>query len=351
MRYKLLGKTGLRVSELCLGAMSFGTGWGYGSEDEESKKVLEAFVNAGGNFIDTADNYLEGASERLLGELIHDDRDRFVIASKCTLCSPMGSEFPGDPNATGNSRKHMREAVEKTLKRLNTDYLDVLYVHVWDFLTPVEEVMRSIDDLVRSGKVNYAGVSNAPAHIVAKANTIAEFRGWTPFAVYEGLYNLLDRSIERDVMPMIQDEGMALTCWQPLSGAMLSGDEEEIKIRVQNQAGQEPSDAQWEVIRLVGAIAKEVGASPAQVALNWIRQHSGVVIPIMGVRMAEHIEDNLKCLDWELSEEQLQRLNAATSVDLGYPGFFLAYVLAGMTYNNMLDQINDKGRLPGYFGR
>jgi aryl-alcohol dehydrogenase-like predicted oxidoreductase len=350
MKYKLLGKSGLRVSEFCLGAMSFGTGWGYGSDDDESKKVFDAFANAGGNFIDTADNYLEGHSETLLGQFIHSNRDRFVIASKCTLCSPMGSQYPGDPNATGTNRKHMREAVEASLRRLDTDYLDVLYVHVWDFLTPVEEVMRGMDDLVRSGKVHYIGVSNAPAYLVARANTIAEFRGWTRFEVYEGQYSLLSRTIEREVTPMAHDLDMAVTCWQPLSGALLTGSEEEIKIRVRS-GYPEPSAAQWEVIRLVGAIAKEVGASPAQVALNWLRQQRGVVIPIMGVRTAEHVQDNLKCLEWELTAEQMQRLNEATKIDLGYPGFDLSLVLPGMTYNNMLDQIDSQERLPAYFGR
>jgi aryl-alcohol dehydrogenase-like predicted oxidoreductase len=244
----------------------------------------------------------------------------------------------------------MREAVEASLRRLNTDYLDILYVHVWDFLTPVEEVMRSMDDLVRSGKVHYIGVSNAPAYVVARANTIAELRGWTRFEVYEGQYSLLSRTIEREVRPMTRDLNMAVTCWQPLSGALLSGNEEEINIRVRS-GYPAPSAAQWEVIRLVGTMAKEVGASPAQVALNWLRQQPGVVIPIMGVRKAEHVQDNLKCLEWELTAEQMQCLNDATRIDLGYPGFDLSLVLPGMTYNNMLAQLEDRGRLPAYFGR
>lgn len=350
MKYKMLGNSGLCVSELCFGAMSFGTGWGYGSEDEESKRCFDAYVGAGGNFFDTADNYLEGKSEKLLGEFIHSDRDRYVIASKCTITSPMGPQFPGDPNSTGTSLKHMRAGVEASLKRLNTEYLDILYVHVWDFLTPVEEVMRGMNHLVSSGKVHYIGVSNAPAYIVAQANTIADFRGWVKFDVFEGKYNLLDRSIEQTVLPMARDFGLAVTCWQPLSGSFLSGSEEEIQIRTRS-GYPAPSEAQWEIIRLVGTIAKEVGASPAQVALNWLRQQPGAIIPIMGVRKVEHVIDNLKCLDWKLNDEQMQRLNAGSKLLLGYPEFDLAFVLRNMVYNSMLEKIDDNERIPAYFGR
>jgi aryl-alcohol dehydrogenase-like predicted oxidoreductase len=349
MQYRLLGQSGLRVSELCFGVMSFGTEWGYGTEEEESKKCFDAFINAGGNFFDTADNYTGGHSESLLGRFIQEERERYVIASKYTLADPARPLRPGDPNAVGNHRKHMIEAVEASLKRLNTDYLDLYYVHVWDFLTPIEEVMRGLDDLVRAGKIFYAGVSNAPAYVVARANTIAELRGWTPFVSYEGLYNLLDRSIEREVLCMARDFDMAVCCWQPLASAFLSGSEEEIKIRAKSGLPM-PTESQWKVIQLVGEIAREVGRTPAQVGLNWLRQQPGVVIPIVGVRTAEHMTDNLGCLEWRLNEDQMKRLDKATRIDLGYPMSNCAYQLSGMTYNNMLDQIETRGRLPNYFG-
>lgn len=349
MKYRLLGNSGLRVSELCFGAMSFGSEWGYGSAEEESRACFDAFVNAGGNFFDTADQYTDGHSERLLGQFVRSERRRYVVATKCTLCSPVNPLRPGDPNAAGSHRKHLQEAVEASLKRLNTDYIDLLYVHVWDFLTPVEEVMRAMDDLVCAGKVLYLGVSNAPAYVVARANTIAEFKGWTPFVSYQGKYNLINRSIEREVLPMAADLDLAVCCWQPLAGALLSGNEEEIAIRVRN-GYPSPTEPQWAVVRLVGEIAGEVGCSPAQVGLNWLRQQPEVVIPIIGVRTADHVRDNLACLDWTLSEDQMRRLTDATAGALGYPMDDLKTELPGMTYNNMLDRFETRGRLPRYFG-
>lgn len=348
MNYRLLGKSGLRVSELCLGAMGFGPQWGYGMGDEESEKCLNAFLDAGGNFIDVADNYNSGHSEELLGKLVKGKRDRLVIATKCTLTDPTFSEFPGDPNGTGVNLKHLRSAVDASLKRLDTDYIDLLYVHVWDFLTPVEEVMQGLNDLVRSGKVNYIGVSNAPAFIVAEANTLAKQRGWAQFVVYEGQYNLFSRTIEREVLPMANHLDLAVTCWQPLAGAMLTADETEIRMRAEKGYPM-PSDAQMAVIRLVGDIAKEVGASSPQVALNWLCQRPGVVIPIMGVREVEHVMDNVAATKWQLSAEQMKALTDATQIDLGYPSFELAFVLKDMVYNFMLGNIETRGRLPHYF--
>lgn len=348
MKYKMLGKSGLRVSELCLGAMTFGENWGYGSDEEGSRQCFEAFVEAGGNFIDTANNYTEGNSEKLLGKFIHENRERYVIASKCTLCSPMGSKYPGDPNATGNNRKHLREELEHTLKRLNTDYLDVLYIHGWDFATPVEEVMQTLNDFVRSGKVNYLGISNTPAYIVARANTIAEERGWSRFDVYEGQYNLLSRTIELEVMPMANDLGLTVTCWQALAGSLLTGDEESINTRVK-VGYTPPTDKQWKVIHVVSTIAKEVGATNPEVALNWLRQKPGVVIPILGSRSAKHLKANFKCLDWELSDEQINTLNEATKIEFGYPQREVSKIISGMIYNNMLDKIIAPERFPDYF--
>ena len=218
MRYKLLGKSGLRVSELCLGTMTFGEDWGWGASHEESRKVYDAFREAGGNFIDTANVYTNGTSERLLGEFIQGHREQIVLATKYTNAAP-----GNDPNAAGNHRKSMVQALEASLKRLKTDYIDLYWLHIWDRITPVEEVMRAFDDLVRQGKILYAGVSDMPAWVVAKANTLAELRGWTPFVGLQIEYSLIERTPERELLPMAADLGLGVTAWSPLAGGVLTG--------------------------------------------------------------------------------------------------------------------------------
>ena len=218
MRYRLLGKSGLRVSELCLGTMTFGEDLGWGSPKEESRKVYDAFREAGGNFIDTANIYTNGTSESFLGEFMQGHRERLVLATKYTLSPPVN-----DPNAAGNHRKNMMQAVEASLKRLQTDYIDLYWLHIWDQLTPVEEVMRAFDDLVRQGKILYAGVSDMPAWVVAKANTLAELRGWTPFIGLQIEYSLIERTPERELLPMASSLGLGITAWSPLAGGVLDG--------------------------------------------------------------------------------------------------------------------------------
>ena len=221
MRYKLLGKSGLRVSELCLGTMTFGDvwqDWGLATSNDESRKIFDGFAEAGGNFIDTANKYNEGKSESLLGEFIESDRDHFVVATKYTL-----STREGDPNACGNHRKNMVRALEASLKRLKTDYIDLYWVHAWDFMTPVEEVMRGLDDMVRAGKVLYLGISDTPAWIVSQANTLAEVHGWSPFVGLQIEYSLAQRDPERDLLPMARAFDLAVTPWSPLAGGILSG--------------------------------------------------------------------------------------------------------------------------------
>jgi aryl-alcohol dehydrogenase-like predicted oxidoreductase len=218
MNYQLLGKSGLRVSELCLGTMTFGEDWGWGANKDESCKMFDAFAKAGGNFIDTADGYTSGTSEKMVGEFIAQDRERFVVATKYSFnCKP------GDPNAGGNHRKHMVEALNGSLKRLGTDYVDLYWVHAWDELTPVEEVMRGLDDLVRGGKVLYVGISDAPGWWIARANTIAELRGWTQFAGLQIEYNLVERTPERELIPMAAALGLGVTAWSPLASGLLTG--------------------------------------------------------------------------------------------------------------------------------
>src|ERR1700723_455622 len=222
MRYKLLGNSGLRVSELCLGTMTFGEDWGWGASPEESRKVYDTFLEAGGNFIDTANVYTNGTSEKLLGEFMAGHRERIVLATKYTNAAP-GT----DPNAAGNHRKSMVQALEASLKRLKTDYIDLYWLHIWDPITPIEEVMRAFDDLVRQGKILYAGVSDMPAWVVAKANTLADFRGWTPFVGLQIEYSLIERTPERELLPMAADLGLGVTAWSPLAGGGVDGEKNE----------------------------------------------------------------------------------------------------------------------------
>ena len=221
MRYKLLGKSGLRVSELCLGGMTFGQDWGNmlaGASKEESKKIFEHFVEAGGNFIDTANVYQNGSSEKYIGEFIASEREKFVLATKYTI-----STNPDDPNASGSHRKSLVQSVNASLKRLNSPYIDLLWVHFWDSMTPVEELMRSLDDLVRSEKILYVGISDAPAWFISQANTLAELRGWSPFVAIQVMYSLIERTPERELLPMAKALDIGVTAWSPLGGGVLSG--------------------------------------------------------------------------------------------------------------------------------
>nr|HMQ54595.1 aldo/keto reductase [Anaerolineae bacterium] len=218
MRYKLLGRSGLRVSELALGTMTFGEEWGWGASKEESKKIFDAYAEAGGNFVDTANRYTEGTSEKFVGDFIAADREHFVVATKYTLFMRRD-----DPNFSGNHRKNMVQALEASLKRLKTDYVDLYWVHAWDYTTPVEEVMRGLDDLVRSGKVLYIGISDTPAWIVSQANTMADLRGWSRFVGLQLRYSLIDRTVERELLPMARALDLGVTPWSVLGSGVLTG--------------------------------------------------------------------------------------------------------------------------------
>ena len=318
MRYKLFGRSGLRVSEICLGTMGFGTEWGWGADFETSKQVFEAYANAGGNFIDTANRYTEGSSERFIGEFIEHDRDHFVLATKYSLY-----DRPGDPNFTGNHRKNMIRSVEESLRRLKTEHIDLLWLHAWDSTTPVQEVLRGLDDLVRMGKIHYIGISDTPAWIVSQANTMAELRGWTSFTGLQVEYSLTQRTPERDLLPMAKAFGMALTPWAPLAGGALTG-----KYLKDNPGRLKPESARLnerntKIAQEVVAIAEELGVSPAQVAINWCRQKDQIVIPIVGARKVSQIEDSLGCTGFQLEETQLRRLDAVSEIELGFPHDFL----------------------------
>ncbi|MFO0166067.1 MAG: aldo/keto reductase [Microcystis sp.] len=323
MRYKLLGNSGLRVSELCLGTMTFGEDWGWGSDKEESRAVFQAFAEAGGNFLDTANIYTNGTSETLVGEFVKGDREKWVIATKYSL-----NTRPGDVNACGNHRKNLFQAVEASLKRLGTDYIDLLWLHLWDSLTPIEEVMRAFDDLVRMGKVLYIGISDSPAWIVSQANTLATLRGWTPFIGLQIEYSLKERTPERELLPMAKALNIGVTAWSPLGGGVLTGKYNQPhpvdgRLSMTDQPFQ-IFDRDLKIAETVLEIAREIGKSPAQVALNWLRNRPNPIIPIIGARRLSQLQDNLACLDFNLTGEHRQRLDNISAISLGFPHELLA---------------------------
>jgi len=318
MKYKLLGRSGLKVSELCLGTMGFGTEAGWGADKATSFAILETFANAGGNFLDTANTYKMGTSEKILGEFIHPrDRDYFVIATKYSL-----KDNTSNPNASGNNRKNMLRSVEQSLKRLQTDFIDVLYLHIWDDLTPIDEVLRGIDDLIRQGKVNYAAISDTPAWIVSKGNTLAELMGWSQFIALQVEYSLLQRTPERDLIPMARHFGMTVTPWAPLAGGALTGKYlrgRQGRIKPESNRRDENS---MRITREVMAVAERLGVEPTQVALQWTRQQGFECIPIAGATSTEQLQENLRTIDLLLSAEDIAQLNEASAIDLGFPGKF-----------------------------
>jgi aryl-alcohol dehydrogenase-like predicted oxidoreductase len=346
MRYKLFGPTGLRVSEMCLGVMTFGEAWGWGSSKDESKQVFDAFVAAGGNFFDTANFYTNGESERILGEFISPNRHDYVIGTKYTLTSN-----PDDPNAGGNQRKNLFRSIDESLQRLGTDYIDVYWVHVWDFMTPVEEVMRGLDDVVRMGKVLYVGISDAPAWYIAEANTLADCRGWTPFAGLQMQYSLTERTIEREILPFARAHGLLTTAWSPLSGGMLTGKygagserttAEGSRLADGGMVDHYLTDRNFEIAAVVQAVAEESDRSMAQVALAWLRHADPDIVPIIGARSVGQLDENLASLDLELDNEQCERLDAVSRIDPGFPATLLSRA-ANAVYGNTRERI-DTGR-------
>jgi aryl-alcohol dehydrogenase-like predicted oxidoreductase len=323
MRYRTLGSSGLRVSEVILGAMTFGEQGGVGAPLDECRRILDIYAEAGGNAIDTAVNYRGGLSEEYLGELLTGRRESFVLASKYT-----STRDAADPNAGGNARKNLRASLETSLRRLGTDYLDIYWVHVWDSATPIEETMRALDDAVRAGKVLYVGISDAPAWVVAQANTLAQWHGWSPFIGLQVPYNLLMRDIERELLPMAERFGLGVTAWSPLAGGVLSGK--------YTRPGGAPEKARLDPASLddrshaaakaVQTVADDLGVTASQVAIAWVRQRSSAIVPILGARSAEQLRDNLGAIDVTLTPEQMATLEAATDFRLGFPHDFIAEI-------------------------
>jgi aryl-alcohol dehydrogenase-like predicted oxidoreductase len=342
MQYRLLGNSGLRVSEAALGTMTFGEEWGWGSPRDEARKVYDAFREAGGNFIDTANFYTNGTSESFLGEFMKDHRQSVVLATKYSNAAP-GT----DPNAAGNQRKNMMQAVEASLKRLHTDYIDLYWVHIWDQITPVEEVMRGLDDLVRAGKVLYVGISDAPAWWIAQANTLAHLRGWSPFIGLQIEYNLIERTVERELVPMAKALNLGLTAWSPLARGMLTGkyhghgSSEQGRMNNDTMKGLMPEKQRTErIVAAIKTVSDETGRSMAQIALAWLRYRPAPVIPIIGARKLSQLQDNLASLELTLSAGQLRTLDEASLIELGFPYSIYALESARSTmYGGLRDQI------------
>jgi len=352
MKLRYLGPSGLRVSEMCLGTMTFGEDWGWGASKEESRAIFDCYVERGGNFIDTANGYTNGSSEKIVGDLIKSDRDRFVVATKYSFPTTKG-----DPNSGGNHRKSMVRSLDGSLKRLGTDYVDLYWLHAWDFSTSVEEVMRALDDLVRSGKVLYAGVSDTPAWVVSRANMLAELRGWSPFVALQIEYSLIERTPERDLLPMARKLGMTVTPWGVLGSGVLTGKYndapptsartsgitgEKVERRLDAGFSEKANERNLGIARAVGEIARKVGCTASQVALAWFRTRPGSIVPILGARRISQIRDNLSSLDVTLPEEGLRRLDEVSRIELGFPHDFFADPvrkdrLFGGLYSRMAD--------------
>ena len=347
MRYKLLGRSGLRVSELSLGAMSFGEEWGWGASKEESRRIFDAFAEAGGNFIDTANYYTGGTSEKFVGEFVAPERERFVIATKYTL-----NMRPDDPNGGGNQRKNLVQSLEASLRRLGTDYIDLYWVHAWDPLTPAEETMRALDDAIRAGKILYVGISDAPAWAIARANTLAEWKGWTPFVGLQIPYSLIERTPERELLPMAEAMDLAVTPWGTLGGGVLTGKYQAGKDRppgTRFATATEWGDAfltdrNLRIAEETVAVARETGSTASQVAIAWVRQRQrGVMVPIIGATKVAQLRDNIGALGLRLSPEQMTRLDDASRVDLGFPIDFLAQAQQ-FVYGKTFSLIDDHRR-------
>lgn len=327
MKYKLLGRSGLKVSEMCLGTMTFGEDWGteFGSNKKESKKIFDTFVEAGGNFFDTANFYTKGTSETLLGEFIEPQREKHVIATKYTLTTN-----PDDVNASGNHRKNMMQSLHASLKRLKTDYIDVYWIHAWDNVTPIDEVMRALDDMVRAGKILYIGSSDTPAWVVSQCNTLADFRGWTPFVALQLEYSLIERTIEREFFPMAKALDLAIVAWSPLGMGVLTGKYSKGIPKDSRFAADFGSIEKFYVNKhnlaianAVVELAKEIGKTPSQVALAWLRQKASNLIPIIGAKNINHLKDNLESLKVELTYEQMEKLDEISKIELNFPQGFL----------------------------
>lgn len=327
--YKLLGRSGLRVSPLSLGTMTFGSEWGWGADGNEARRIFDLYVDRGGNFVDTAVNYTDGGAERLLGTFVADKRERIILATKFTM-----ARDPGNPNSGGNHRLNMVRSVEQSLNQLGTDRIDLLYLHAWDMTTRPEEVMRALDDLVRSGKVLYLDICNTPAWRVSQMQTLADIRGWSPFVALQIEYSLVERTVEHELLPAAASLGLGVLPWSPLGGGVLTGkysvadveDSQEASVSTSRKgviaSSGHLNGRAIEIAEEVGAVAEEAGSTPSRVALAWTLTNPAVVSPIIGARTLAPAEDNLGALDLVLTSDQLDRLNRISAPSPIFPARF-----------------------------
>lgn len=329
--YRLLGRSGLRVAPLSLGAMTFGDAWGWGADKQESKRIFDAYLHLGGNMIDTANIYTDGQSERYLGEFLDGRRDSVVVSTKYAA-----TRDPADPNAGGGGKKSLRGSVEASLRNLGTDYIDLMYLHAWDGVTPSDEIMAALGDLVQSGKVLYLGISDTPAWEVARMQTLAQLRGWPPLSALQVEYSLIERTTERELLPMAADLGLGVIPWSPLGGGVLTG--KYTAADLEGASSNLPAGSRRDHARsnrtlterglrtadVVVEVAEELGATPAQVALAWTLLHPAVVSSLIGVRTAEQLQHNIGALDIVFDETHLARLQSVSAIDMGFPHEFLA---------------------------
>ena len=321
MKLRLLGRSAMRVSELALGTMTFGERWGWGAPLEESRRMLDLYLDQGGNFIDTASNYTDGESEEQLGELLADRRDRLVLATKYTL-----TNRPKDPNAGGNHRKNMVQTVEQSLRRLRTDRIDLLWMHMWDGMTPIDEVMRALDDMVAAGKVLAVGISDTPAWVISRGIAVAELRGWSVPCAIQLPYSVSGRDAEREILPMASGLGLAVTAWGVLNGGVLTGKYATAESGPRRYGDYTPGERAVRAAEAISNVARECGATPAQVSIAWAlaRRPEVNLIPILGARTAKQLEENLAALRVKLNPEMLRQLDDSTGFQLGFPRTFLA---------------------------
>jgi aryl-alcohol dehydrogenase-like predicted oxidoreductase len=325
MELRQLGRTGVRVSELCLGTMTFGRE----ADEATSKAMLDRFLDAGGNFVDTADVYAGGSSEEITGRALGSRRDRVVLATKVRFPTGEG------PNDFGASRVHIRSGVEASLRRLGTDWIDLYQIHCWDPRTPLEETISTLDDLVHAGKVRYVGASNYAGWQLAKALGLAALHGWEPFVSLQPEYSLITRDVERELIPLCDEEGLAVLPWSPLAGGILSGKYQRDASFPDGTRGGELEnpieftyrldDRAWRVVDAVTKVAGELERSASQVALNWVTNRHGVTSPIIGARTLEQLDDNLGAVGWRLDAEHRRTLGEASAFRLGYPYEFIKY--------------------------
>ena len=328
-QFVTLGRSGLRVSPLALGTMTFGTEWGWGSEPAVARQVFDGYIEQGGNFIDTADGYTNGKSEELLGHFIAERglRERLVLATKFTF-----NADPANPNAGGNGRKNIYRALEGSLRRLKTDYIDLYWMHVWDMVTPVEEVLSTMNDLVRAGKIRHFGFSDVPAWYVARAQTLAEKEGKERLIALQLEYSLIERNIEREHVPVAQELGIGICPWSPLAGGFLSG-----KYRREGHTGRGEgrldaakfsqltdrfTEHNWRVLDALLEVAKQLDKKPVQVALNWVATQPGITSTIIGASNTEQLRDNLGAIEFTIPPELRKRLDDASAIELFHPYTF-----------------------------